>query len=130
MSLFTQSISISGKVNGFCTHSGISVAANADTQCEQAISGHKDLSVSINLPINMNIFVLGSGQGFYSHMMSGRLCRLFTQFTVFQPSSAVLQAMYSKPIQSWLEQFPAYAVGYHVEFAEVTSNFSSYIDLH
>lgn len=76
----------------------------------------------------MDIFISGSGQGFYNHTMSGRLCRLFTQFTVFQPSSAVLQAIYSKPIQSWLEQFPAYAVEYHVEFAEVTSIFSSYID--
>ena len=65
-------------------------------------------------------YLIGSGHGYYSHTMSGRLSRLFTQFTVFQPSSAVLQTIYSKPMQSWLEQFPSQAVEHPVELAEVT----------
>ena len=61
----------------------------------------------------------GSGYGFYTHGMSGRLSRWFSHFTVFHPSAAVLQVIYSKPVYSWLEQFPSQAVEHPVELAKV-----------
>ena len=63
--------------------------------------------------------VSGSGYGFVSHMISARLMRLFTVLTMFTPSETTIYAIHSKTIQTWLEEFPGYAMEHHFELSKV-----------
>ncbi|KAK6166840.1 hypothetical protein SNE40_023452 [Patella caerulea] len=60
----------------------------------------------------------GTGLGQASHLLSSRLSRLFVNLTIFCPSADSLLTIYSKPLHSWLEEFPTYSVEHHSEFAQ------------
>lgn len=53
--------------------------------------------------------------------MSPRLTRLLVTLTFFElPLNSLLSVM-SKPILSWLEEFPTYSVEHHRDFANVSA---------
>ncbi|XP_035825634.1 dynein heavy chain domain-containing protein 1 [Aplysia californica] len=63
----------------------------------------------------------GTGLGNACHVMSSRLTRQFVNLTVFTPSGDALLTMFSRPLQTWLEEFPTYSVEHHYEFAKAMS---------
>ncbi|GFR96319.1 dynein heavy chain domain-containing protein 1-like [Elysia marginata] len=63
----------------------------------------------------------GTGLGDACRVMSSRLTRQFVNLTVFCPSGDALLTMYSRPLQTWLEEFPTYSVEHHFEFAKAMS---------
>ncbi|CAG5130197.1 unnamed protein product, partial [Candidula unifasciata] len=63
----------------------------------------------------------GSGLGSSSHVISSRLSRQFISLTVFSQSDDTLQNLYSRPLQTWLEEFPVHTVEHHCEFAKAMS---------
>ncbi|XP_041366047.1 dynein-1-beta heavy chain, flagellar inner arm I1 complex-like isoform X2 [Gigantopelta aegis] len=60
----------------------------------------------------------GFGLGKACHVMSSRLTRQFINLTVFTPGSDTLLSLYSRPLLSWLEEFPTFSVEHHYEFAQ------------
>ncbi|ESP00380.1 hypothetical protein LOTGIDRAFT_173233 [Lottia gigantea] len=60
----------------------------------------------------------GTGLGTSSHLLSSRLTRLFVNLNLFKPSTDTLLTVFSKPLHSWLEEFPSYSVEHHQEFAK------------
>ena len=61
--------------------------------------------------------VPGSGLGKASQLLSGRVLRQFVNVTVFSPSMDSLLTLYSRPLHSWLEEFPTYSVEHHQELS-------------
>ncbi|KAL8594105.1 hypothetical protein ACOMHN_000817 [Nucella lapillus] len=59
----------------------------------------------------------GSGLGQSSQLLSSRVLRQFIPLTVFSPALDSLLTLYSRPLHSWLEEFPTYSVEHHTEFA-------------
>ena len=64
--------------------------------------------------------VPGSGLGKASQLLSGRVLRQFVNVTVFSPNMDSLLTLYSRPLHSWLEEFPTYSVEHHHEFSRVS----------
>ncbi|XP_025095393.1 dynein heavy chain domain-containing protein 1-like isoform X2 [Pomacea canaliculata] len=64
----------------------------------------------------------GSGLGLATHVLSPRLLRQFVNLTIFTPNTDSLLTIYSRPIQTWLEEFPAYSVEHHHEFAKALTH--------
>ncbi|XP_070211333.1 dynein heavy chain domain-containing protein 1-like isoform X3 [Littorina saxatilis] len=60
----------------------------------------------------------GSGLGEASQLLSARTLRQFVNVTVFSPSPDSLLTLYSRPLHSWLEEFPTYSVEHHNEFSK------------
>uniref|UniRef100_A0A2C9KUW4 AAA+ ATPase domain-containing protein n=1 Tax=Biomphalaria glabrata TaxID=6526 RepID=A0A2C9KUW4_BIOGL len=60
----------------------------------------------------------GSGLGKACHLISTRLTRHFVNLTVFSPSEDSLVTLFSKPLQTWLEEFPTFAVEHTYEFSK------------
>ncbi|XP_077979356.1 dynein heavy chain domain-containing protein 1-like [Glandiceps talaboti] len=61
--------------------------------------------------------VAGIGTGVAHQIIHPRLARLFTVLTVFPMSNEAVHQVYGKPLQSWLEEFPAYSIAHHYEMA-------------
>ena len=61
----------------------------------------------------------GSGLGQASQLLSCRVLRQFVNVTVFSPNMDGLLTLYSRPLLTWLEEFPTYSVEHHHEFARV-----------
>ncbi|XP_070566099.1 dynein heavy chain domain-containing protein 1-like isoform X2 [Ptychodera flava] len=61
--------------------------------------------------------VPGIGTGTANQIIHPRLARLFTILSVFPMSSEAVHQVYGKPLQSWLEEFPAYSIAHHYEMA-------------
>ncbi|CAL1542047.1 unnamed protein product, partial [Lymnaea stagnalis] len=59
----------------------------------------------------------GTGLGLACQVMTSRLTRRFVNLTVFTPSEDALVTLFSRPLQTWLEEFPTYSVEHHTEFA-------------
>ncbi|XP_076466624.1 dynein heavy chain domain-containing protein 1-like isoform X2 [Babylonia areolata] len=59
----------------------------------------------------------GSGLGQASQLLSSRALRQFINVTVFSPNLEGLLTLFSRPLHSWLEEFPTYSVEHHTEFA-------------
>ncbi|KAK7008742.1 dynein heavy chain domain-containing protein 1, partial [Biomphalaria glabrata] len=70
----------------------------------------------------------GSGLGKACHLISTRLTRHFVNLTVFSPSEDSLVTLFSKPLQTWLEEFPTFAVEHTYEFSRAMS--SALLDLY
>lgn len=62
----------------------------------------------------------GSGYGHTLSSTSPRVTRLFTVLNLFAHTEEILHSIYTKSVQSWLEEFPTYSVEHHAEFAKVS----------
>lgn len=61
----------------------------------------------------------GSGYGMSSHCISDRLLRQMCVLTFFTLTEDGMHSLYGRALQTWLEEFPSYAVEHHYEFAKV-----------
>nr|XP_006818816.1 PREDICTED: uncharacterized protein LOC100376274 [Saccoglossus kowalevskii] len=61
--------------------------------------------------------VSGIGTETAHQIIDPRLARLFTVFTLFPLTSQAMHQVYGKPLQNWLEEFPAYSISHHYELA-------------
>ncbi|KAH9487912.1 hypothetical protein Btru_067436 [Bulinus truncatus] len=64
----------------------------------------------------------GTGLGKSCHVMSSRLTRHFVNLTFFTPPEDSLVTLFSRPLQTWLEEFPTCSVEHCFEFSRAMSS--------